>query len=236
MSAFSDVFFLAAKAIRRYNYDQAYQSLQDSRKLQPLYEASKNDLVTARGMAQLSWAGKKTRIELDRLAQTLGVLQVIWNYQGADGENMPDDFAGVEVSVQHPGIAPGVVAQMPAPMQRIPLAGYEMREYEVRLRTFDRAGNRSNWGPPSTITLEQNIDADAIAKQVEDKLRGSDALQQAAREGTLKEMKHLTEAMTQVATTLITSGPIPPDSGTIGSSMWIAPDGRIFVLRAEGDQ
>ncbi len=72
MSAFSDVFFLAAKAIRRYNYDQAYQSLQDSRKLQPLYEASKNDLVTARGMAQLSWAGKKTRIELDRLAQTRG--------------------------------------------------------------------------------------------------------------------------------------------------------------------
>ena len=171
-----------------------------------------------------------------RLAQTLGVLQVIWNYRGADNENMPDDFAGVEVSVQHPGIAPGVVAQMPAPMQRIPLAGYEMREYEVRLRTFDRAGNRSNWGPPSTITLEQNIDADAIAKQVEDTLRGSDALQRAAREETLKEMKHLTGAMTQVATNLVTSGPIPPDSGTIGSSMWIAPDGRIFVLRAEGDQ
>ena len=61
-------------------------------------------------------------------------------------------------------------------------------------------------------------------------------MQQAAREGTLKEMKHLTEAMTQVATNLVSSGPVPPDSGTIGSSMWIAPDGRIFVLRAEGDR
>jgi len=78
--------------------------------------------------------------------------------------------------------------------------------------------------------------ADAIAREVERKLAGSDAMQQAAREGTLKEMKHLTEAMTQVATNLVTSGPIPPDSGTIGSSMWISPDGRVFVLRAEGDR
>ena len=62
------------------------------------------------------------------------------------------------------------------------------------------------------------------------------AMQQAAREGTLKEMHHLTDAMTQVATNLVSSGPVPPDSGTIGSSMWIAPDGRIFVLRAEGDR
>lgn len=171
-----------------------------------------------------------------RLAQTLGVLLVIWNYAGSGGEGMPADFAGVEVSVQHPGIAPGVVATMPAPMQRISLAGYEMREYEVRLRTFDRAGNRSAWGEPSTITLVQNIDADAIAKQVETRIKGSGALQQAAREGTLKEMSHLTEAMTQVATNLVSSGPVPPDSGKIGSSMWIAPDGRIFVLRAEGDK
>lgn len=171
-----------------------------------------------------------------QLAQTLGVLQVIWDYRGAGGEGMPADFAGVEVSVQHPGSAPGVVATMPPPMQRISLAGYEMREYEVRLRSLDRAGNRSAWSEGARITLVQNIDADAIAKQVENRIKGSDALQQAAREGTLKEMKHLTDAMTQVAVKLVSSGPVPPDSGTIGSSMWIAPDGRIYVLRAEGDK
>jgi len=169
------------------------------------------------------------------LSQTLGVLDVWWPLRGAGGEGMPADFAGVEVSVQLPGRAPGVLATMLNPMQRTPVAGLEMREYEVRLRTYDRAGNRSAWGAPSTITLKQNIDADAIAKSVEDKLKGSSALQQAAREGTLKEMKHLTDAMTQVAVNLVSSGPVPPDSGTIGSSMWIAPDGRIFVLRAEGD-
>lgn len=171
-----------------------------------------------------------------RLSQTLGVLNVGWPMIGENGEGMPADFAGAEVSVQLPGIAPGVFSTMPTPVQRISLAGLEMREYEVRMRTYDRAGNRSAWGKPSTITLKQNIDADAIAKQVEDRLKGSDAMQQAAREGTLKEMKHLTEAMTQVATNLVSSGPVPPDSGTIGSSMWIAPDGRIFVLRAEGDR
>lgn len=171
-----------------------------------------------------------------RLSQTLGVLNVGWLMVGENGEGMPADFAGAEVSVQLPGVAPGVFSTMPTPVQRISLAGLEMREYEVRMRTYDRAGNRSAWGNPSTITLKQNIDADAIAKQVEDRLKGSDAMQQAAREGTLKEMKHLTEAMTQVATNLVSSGPVPPDSGTIGSSMWIAPDGRIFVLRAEGDR
>lgn len=170
------------------------------------------------------------------LSQTLGVLNVGWPLRGAGGEGMPADFAGLEVSVQLPGLAPGVLTTMPNPMQRTSVAGLEMREYEVRLRTYDRAGNRSEWGAPSTITLKQNIDADAIAKSVEDKLKGSSALQQAAREGTLKEMKHLTDAMTQVAVNLVSSGPVPPDSGTIGSSMWIAPDGRIFVLRAEGDQ
>lgn len=171
-----------------------------------------------------------------RLSQTLGVLNAGWLMIGENGEGMPADFAGAEVSVQLPGAAPGVFSTMPTPVQRISLAGLEMREYEVRMRTYDRAGNRSAWGKPSTITLKQNIDADAIAKQVEDRLKGSDAMQQAAREGTLKEMKHLTEAMTQVATNLVSSGPVPPDSGTIGSSMWIAPDGRIFVLRAEGDR
>lgn len=170
------------------------------------------------------------------LSQTLGVLNVEWPLRGAGGEGMPADFAGLEVSVQLPGRAPGVLTTMPNPMQRTSVAGLEMREYEVRLRTYDRAGNRSAWGAPSTLTLKQNIDADAIAQSVEDKLKGSSALQQAAREGTLKEMKHLTEAMTQVAVNLVSSGPVPPDSGTIGSSMWIAPDGRIYVLRAEGDQ
>jgi hypothetical protein len=171
-----------------------------------------------------------------QLSQSLGVLEVYWDYTAKDGQSMPADFAGVEVSIQHPGRHPARVTNLATPMQRTALAGLEIRDYEVCLRAYDRSGNKSDWGPTATITLEQNIDADAIAKQVEEKIKNSDAMQQAAREGTLKEMKHLTEAMTQVATNLVDSGPVPPDSGKIGSSMWVAPDGRIFVLRAEGDK
>ena len=171
-----------------------------------------------------------------QLSQSLGVLEVYWDYAGKDGQNMPADFAGVEVSVQHPGRPASRVTDMITPMQRTSIAGLEIRDYEVCFRSYDRNGNKSDWGPTATIKLEQNIDADAIAKQVEEKIKNSDAMQQAAREGTLKEMKHLTEAMTQVATNLVDSGPVPPDSGKIGSSMWVAPDGRIFVLRAEGDK
>nr|DAO76108.1 MAG TPA: FN3 [Caudoviricetes sp.] len=170
------------------------------------------------------------------LTQTLGVLGVYWDGKGTGGAGMPSDFAGIEVSVREPGLTPQRFTDMPVPLQRTNLAGLEIREWEVRLRSYDRANNHSEWGPSSRITLKQNVDADAIAKQVEERLKNSDAMQRAAREGTLKEMKHLTDAMTQVAVKLVSSGPVPPDSGTIGSSMWIAPDGRIFVLRAEGDQ
>jgi hypothetical protein len=170
------------------------------------------------------------------LNQTLGVLNIFWDNKGARNENMPLDFAGIEISVQHPGRPAAKVTDMPSPMQRTALAGLEIRDYEVKFRSVDRAGNKSDWSQGSVIELAQNIDADAIVKQVEAKLAGSDAMQKAAREGTLKEMKHLTEAMTQVAISLVDAGPIPPDSGKIGASIWAAPDGRVFVLRAEGDK
>lgn len=171
-----------------------------------------------------------------RLSQTLGVLGIYWDGKGANNEGMPADFAGVEVSVHPPGGTPLKFTELPYPMQRTNLAGLEIKEYEVKFRAYDRSKNFSEWSRGARITLEQNIDADAIAKQVEEKLKNSDAMQRAAREGTLKEMKHLTEAMTQVATSLVDAGPVPPDAGKIGASTWISPDGRVFVLRAEGDR
>lgn len=171
-----------------------------------------------------------------QLTQTLGVLGIYWDGKGVGNAGMPDDFAGIEASVHAPGAPANKFTDMPYPVQRTNLAGLEIREWEVKLRSYDRAGNRSAWSTGARITLEQSIDADAIAKKVEEKLKNSDALQQAAREGTLKEMKHLTEAMTQTATSLVDAGPIPPDSGKVGASIWVSPDGRVFVLRAEGDK
>lgn len=169
------------------------------------------------------------------LSQSLGVLQVWWDYSGADGQNMPSDFAGVEVSVQHPGISPAKFANMIAPMQRISLAGLEVRDYEVCLRSYDRAGNKSDWGPKATITLEANIDTNAIVRSVEEKLAASDVLQRAARVEALKETQKLSEAMTQVAVSLVETGPYPPDRGIVDKTQWVSPDARVFTLRKRGD-
>ena len=169
------------------------------------------------------------------LSQSLGVLQVWWDYSGADGQNMPADFAGVEVSVQHPGISPAKFANMLAPMQRISLAGLEVRDYEVCLRSYDRAGNKSDWGPKATITLEANIDTSAIVRTVEEKLAASDVLQRTARVEALKETQKLSEAMTQVAVSLVETGPYPPDRGVVDKTQWVSPDARVFTLRKKGD-
>ena len=169
------------------------------------------------------------------LSQSLGVLQVWWDYSGDNRKNMPADFAGVEVSVQHPGISPAKFANMLAPMQRISLAGLEIRDYEVCLRTYDRAGNKSDWGPKATITLEANIDTSAIVRTVEEKLAASDVLQRTARVEALKETQKLSEAMTQVAVSLVETGPYPPDRGVVDKTQWVSPDARVFTLRKKGD-
>lgn len=169
------------------------------------------------------------------LSQSLGVLQVWWDYSGAGGQNMPADFAGVEVSVQHPGISPAKFANMIAPMQRVSLAGLEVRDYEVCLRSYDRAGNKSDWGPKATITLEANIDTNAIVRSVEEKLAASDVLQRTARVEALKETQKLSEAMTQVAVSLVETGPYPPDRGIVDKTQWVSPDARVFTLRKRGD-
>lgn len=170
-----------------------------------------------------------------QVSQTLGVLNVYWNGLGSAGERMPADYARVDVSVQVPATDPQPTTVMARPMQRISVAGLEIREWEVRLRSADYAGNASEWSEPARVTLVQNIDADAIVAEVEKQLQNSQALQQLARTETLKEMTHLTEAMTLVAESLVSSGPYPPDAGKVDSSLWLSPDAKPFVLRTKGE-
>lgn len=169
------------------------------------------------------------------LTQTLGVLGVYWDGKGVGGAGMPPDFAGIEVSVRKPGEPPIRFTDMPVPVQRTNLAGLEIREWEVRLRSYDRSGNRSAWSEGSRVTLEQNIDAEAIARKVEEKIAAGDVLQRAARAETLKEMEKLTKDMTQVALSLVETGPYPPDVGVVDKTQWVSPDARIFVLKKQGD-
>lgn len=168
------------------------------------------------------------------LTQTLGVLNVKWDGLGAGGEGMPADYAYTEVSIVAPGAPSERAATMIRPSRQVSVSGLAVQGWEVRLRAVDSSGNASQWSAPSTITLVQNVDADAIAVQVEEKLKKSDALAKVARAETLKEMTHLTKAMTQVATSLVSTAPYPPDEGTVDSTIWVSPDARTFVLRKRG--
>ena len=115
MGAFSDVFFLSASAIREYNYEKAYQSLRDARQLQPLYDACRNDLVTARGMAQLSWVGKKSRAELDRLAQTLNAVDLAIRNDRVFNRRMASTIAHVQ-------LRPAALESLAAALESLALA------------------------------------------------------------------------------------------------------------------
>lgn len=170
------------------------------------------------------------------VGQTLGVLNVVWNGLGDAGQNMPADYSHTEVAVYVPGQSPSAaLTQMPKPVQRTNLAGLEIREWEVALRTVDYSGNKSAWSAGARVTLEQNIDVEAITRKVEEKLAAGDTLQRQARAETLKEMAKLTEGMTQVALSLVETGPYPPDAGVVNKTQWVSPDARIFVLKKRGD-
>lgn len=169
------------------------------------------------------------------LTQTLGVLNIAWDGLGENAEAMPADYDHVEVSIQIPGAAPARATDMVKPVQQIPVAGLAMQEWEVRLRAVDTTGNRSGWSPPARLTLEQLIDAEAIGNAVEEKIKNSQAVLATARAEALKSMEQLTGAMTQVAVSLVETGPYPPDAGIVDKTQWVSPDARVFVLRKKGD-
>lgn len=74
--SFSDVLRNSAEAILHYNGEEAEDSLQQARDLQPLYDAAKGDVVTAKGMAKLSMLGSRYRDELDDYSETLAGLDL----------------------------------------------------------------------------------------------------------------------------------------------------------------
>lgn len=169
------------------------------------------------------------------LGQTLGVLNISWDGLGSRAEAMPADYDHVEVSIQIPGAPPARTTDMVKPVQQIPVADLAMREWEVRLRAVDTSDNKSDWSAPASITLEQLVDADAIGKAVDEKIKNSQAVLEAARAEALKSMEQLTGAMTQVAVSLVETGPYPPDAGIVDKTQWVSPDARVFVLRKKGD-
>lgn len=190
------------------------------------------------------------------LAVTLGVLGIAWDGRGAGGEGMPADFDRVQVAV---GTAPGTTevwtSAASVDAQHWSVAGLSQGTWYVRLRALDTAGNASPWGAAASIAVTSMIDVDAIADEVKAHLDLQAVAQAAAEqaEANLKarldsidasladaeqsvrdQMVTLSQAMTTVAEALVTTGPYPPDTGTLNASVWISPDARVFRLTEQG--
>ena len=169
---------------------------------------------------------------------------------------MPADFDRVQVAV---GTAPGTTevwaSAASVDAQHWSVAGLSQGTWYVRLRALDTAGNASPWGAAASIAVTSTIDVDAIADEVKAHLDLQAVAQAAAKqaEANLKarldsidasladaeqsvrdQMVTLSQAMTTVAEALVTTGPYPPDTGTIGASVWISPDARVFRLTKQG--
>lgn len=164
------------------------------------------------------------------LAQVQGVLQITWDGHAADGSGMPNDLDHLEAAVTTQGAEPTTPTVRIDPGSRTTVvAGLPVTTHQVRLRAVDRTGNASSWSAPTTITLEQTVDEDAISKQVDDRIHNSAELDRKVTAETLKTLGGLGTAADGVLT-----DPYPPDTGTPGSTLWVAPDGRIYRLTKRG--
>ncbi|GGH62061.1 FUSC family protein [Rothia aerolata] len=71
MQAYSSTLGESATAMRAYESDLGLAALESARKLDPLYSAASGDIVTAKGMAQISVLGKSHMTELTEFSETL---------------------------------------------------------------------------------------------------------------------------------------------------------------------
>ena len=165
--------------------------------------------------------------------QTLGVLQVTWDGATADGGSMPEDLHHLEVAVTLPGTppAPGApLTRMDPASRTVVVADLEAREWQVVLRAVDTVGNASPWSAPARVTLSQTVDPDAIRRQVDERIRSSKEIERTARAQALAALV----AAGRAAGGDVLTTDYPPDAGTVGSTLWVAPDGRVFRLTQAG--
>ncbi|MEX3610585.1 FUSC family protein [Rothia sp. LK2588] len=76
MSTYSNALTESAQALRSYSENQCQKALEGARDLQPLVTAAQNEVVTAKGLAQLSVVGRNHKAELRDLGNSLGSIDL----------------------------------------------------------------------------------------------------------------------------------------------------------------
>lgn len=132
MQGFSETFAFAAGAMRDYSPQKAAYVLERSRGLQELYEACHGDLVTARGMAQISWSGKKSRRELKEFAQTLTAIDLAIRNTRVLNRRMSSTINHVQLRRPAIDTLAGALDELSLAVQSIGLGMYSKTESERR--------------------------------------------------------------------------------------------------------
>ncbi|MFW0109278.1 FUSC family protein [Rothia sp. P13129] len=98
LAAYSDVLKESAAAMEAYDSKAAWMALASARNLQPLYATADGEVVTAKGMAQLSWLGRSHRSELLELASTLNAVDLAIRNTRVLNRRMASTLAHVQLS------------------------------------------------------------------------------------------------------------------------------------------
>ena len=158
----------------------------------------------------------------------LGVLVANWSGVGVNNAGMPTDFLGIEYGVAVPNGQLEVKARgegLAAREQRIP--GLTVGEWDVALRSYDRDGNLSAWSQRTRVRIQSNVDADAIRKSLDEVLPEVEGK-------VLSQAQRMQNALAALAARGILAGEVPPDEGTVGKTLWVGPDGKVWRLKRKG--
>ena len=168
------------------------------------------------------------------LTQRQGVLSVAWDGAAKGGSSMPSDLSYLGVGVA--GLDAGGVYRQMGTMTRtgrqcviadLPLN----KQLTVALMAVDEVGNMSGWGPSQTITLTQvGVDPAVIRNQVEEAIKNGEALSKATREEIMAAFAQMGRSNDIIESVW------PPSRGTVGVSLWVSPDGRVFKCTKRGNK
>lgn len=151
-------------------------------------------------------------------------MQITWDglaKNGGSGTPLDFDHLGVAVTSEGGVLRENYTTDGPAG-RVITLANLPQDTYDVAIRSYDQRGNVSGWSDRVTATVTVTVDASAIQSAVDRAM--------ASYDDSIGAAIDFAAGIQNLASGLIESGDVPPDSGSPGVSYWKGPDGKIWKL------
>lgn len=164
--------------------------------------------------------------------ETNGVLSITQARRDRRGKPLSPRITRWEISALNHDTPPGpdgyaVHAGAPIDTPAIQYPGNIGQKMDVRTRFVNVDGQKGEWSSPVTVDVQGAINMQDLV----DRLSKGQALTDAAKQAAKDQVAQGYEAQRLIAQSLSES-PYPPDHGTPGTSLWVAPDGRVFRMKS----